>query len=249
VEILPSLPLLGTLLVLAVVDGTSIGTLGLPVWMLAQPRVRPQVVTTYLFTLAAFYWVLGVVIMQGLRLGLPALEGFGDTTAAAWVQLGIGAALFLASFLFDGPIGRWRRERQERRGKPSAWKRFRTTIVGPTAHAGAAVRVALAAGAIEAISMVPYLAAIGLLTANNIGAIEGAAILIGYCVVMVLPAIVLFALRMAFARACEPTLTRLSRWFERTGNEIVAWTIRVIGYLLVGDGVGRLHIALEASRT
>lgn len=245
-EIISSLPLLGTLLALALVDGTSLGTLGLPVWMLAQPTVRARAVLTYLGALAAFYLVLGVVLLLGVRTGLESIGDFGDTEAAAWIQVGVGVVLFLSSFLFDGPIGRWRRQRRQQKTRLSTWEKLKRSTTGPNAGSSAMVRLALAAGAVEAMSMVPYLAAIGLLSARGVHAAEGAVVLALYCAVMVLPALALLVLRLAVSSKIEPTLARLSGWFDRNGNDLLAWTLGIIGFLLVSDGMGRLRSFIDA---
>ena len=49
---------------LALVDSTSFGTLGIPVYMLVQPRVRVAALLGYLATIAGFYWLLGVVLVR-----------------------------------------------------------------------------------------------------------------------------------------------------------------------------------------
>ncbi|RPF22692.1 GAP family protein [Myceligenerans xiligouense] len=237
----PAGPLLAVLVGLALVDSTSVGTLGLPVFLLAQPRIRASAVLTYLGAIALFYWVLGVALHAGAGSALRVLEGAGSSRTLDQAQLVLGVGLFLASFLFDGPIGRWRRERRERAGKVSAMQRWKTRLVGPDASAGTVVATALAAGVVEAASMLPYLAAIGILTANGIGVVAGALILVAYCLVMVAPALLLLALRVGAARAIEPMLGRINDWFSRRSGDLLAWTLGIVGFLLAADAFGRLQ--------
>lgn len=233
-------PLLLVLAGLALVDGTSLGTLGLPVFMLARPRIRVRAVLAYLAAIALFYWVLGVALHAGAGNAWRFLEGAGASRAVDRAQLVLGIGLILASFLFDGPVGRWRRERRERSGRVPAVRRWKDRLVGPDASTGTAVVTALGAGLVEAASMLPYLAAIGILTANGIGVAGGAAVLAAYCVVMVAPALALLGLRLLAARAVEPALGRVDAWFARRSGDLLAWTLGIVGFLLAADAVGRL---------
>ncbi|GEA85760.1 MAG: GAP family protein [Cellulomonas sp.] len=225
---------------LAIVDSVSLGTLGMPVWMLAQPRVRTRAVVVYLATIAAFYWAVGVALLAGLQ---AVIEGFADVESRVldWVQLVVGVGLFAASFLFDGAIARRRRERRERSGRVSRWQRARQRIVGEDASPRVAAGVAIGAGVVELATMLPYLGAIGLLTANGVGLAAGSLVLVGYALVMVLPASVLLVARLALARQVEPTLQGMNGWFERRGGDVLAWTLGIVGFLVATDAVGRLQ--------
>lgn len=225
---------------LAIVDSASLGTLGLPVWMLAQPRVRARAVLVYLATIASFYWLVGVALLAGL---LAVVERLADVDSRVldWVQLVVGVALFAASFVHDSAIDRRRRERREREGTLSRWQRARARLVGPDASGRAAAGVAVGAGLVEVATMLPYLGAVALLSANDVGAGVGALVLVGYALVMVLPALALLGLRLALARQVEPALRRLNAWFERRSGELLAWTLGIVGFLLATDAVQRLQ--------
>ena len=235
-----SLPLVGALAVLALVDGTSFGTLGVPLLLLARPQVRVRGVLTFLAAIAAFYWVLGLLLFGLLATLLPSLRAVGDSTPVLWAQLVVGVVLLLASFLFDGPGGRWRRARRERSGRPSRTERLGSRLAGPEQRAGALVVLALGAGAVEAATMVPYLAALGILTTSGIAAPVTAAVLLGYAVLMIAPALVLTALRILLAGRMEPHLARMSAWFSRRADELIAWTLGIAGFLVARDAVVRI---------
>ncbi len=235
------MPLVGALVVLALLDSTSVGTLVLPIWMLARPRVRVAAVLLFLTTIAAFYWLLGVLLFTVLEAALPALRATGDSAPVVWAQLIVGVALFLVSFLFDGPGGRWRRKRIRRKGRRSRLQRWQSQITGYEPRPGAVIALALGAGAVEAASMVPYLAALGLLAAAGTSPLAGVGILLGYVVVMVAPALLLTALRIVLARRIEPFLTRMSEWFSRNADSLLAWTLGVAGFLVANDALGRLR--------
>lgn len=81
------------------------------------------------------------------------VENFGDalhSRAASWVQLGVG--LFALSFRFDG--------------KRATGPRLRPRMGGPRAM----VMLGLTAGVLEVATMVPYLAAVGIMTTSGLPA-------------------------------------------------------------------------------
>jgi len=236
--VIESLPaLLG---VLALTDSVSLGTLGLPVWMLAQPRIRPGVILIYLGTIAAFYWLVGVALLTVLSAVVESLSSSEATPVLDRVQLVVGLALFGASFLFDGPGGRWRQARRERSGRPSRWQRWRAGLVGEEAVARTGVLTALGAGLVEVATMVPYLAAIGILSANDVSVPAGVAVLAAYSLIMIVPALTLLALRLSLARVVERPLARMDAWFSRKGDELLAWTLGIVGFFVALDAFRRL---------
>nr|BFF20805.1 hypothetical protein GCM10025730_43260 [Promicromonospora thailandica] len=65
--------LVGALVVLALVDSTSFGTLLIPVWLLMAPgRVRVGRMLLYLGSIAGFYALVGLAILLGA-------DALGDT--------------------------------------------------------------------------------------------------------------------------------------------------------------------------
>jgi hypothetical protein len=100
----------------------------------------------------------------------------------------------------------------------------------------------VAAAGIEVLSMVPYLAAIGLLTAADLGAPPRVALLTGYVVVMVLPALLLLGVRTALGRRIEKPLQLVSAWMSRHLDGALGWILAIVGVLLVRDAVLRLHL-------
>ena len=105
---------------------------------------------------------------------------------------------------------------------------------------GVLVGLALGAGLLEVATMLPYLAAVGLLSASDLGAVAQGGVLAGYCLGMVLPALVLLGLRLRAARWVQPLLVRVGAWLERSGAETTAWVAGIVGCLLARDAVGRL---------
>jgi len=234
---------LGGLVVLALIDGTSVGTLGIPVWMLAQRRIRVRPVLGYLLTIAAFYWVLGIALLLGVDVLRRFADGLSDNPALAWAQLVVGVGLLAASFLFDEkPAARRRARREARGGGPTRVERLRSTVVGERASARAVVVLALVAGVIEAASMLPYLAAMGLLAASGYARASQIGLLVGYVLVMVAPAALLLGLRVALTGRVEPLLARINAWFARRSDAMLGWVLGIIGVLLALDAAGRLQL-------
>lgn len=181
----------------------------------------------YLATVATFYFLVGV----GLMLGLSAVvESFGDalhSQAAYWVQLALGGGLFALSFLFDP-------KRRQKRGKPE--RRFEPRPGGPRAM----VMLGLTAGLLEVATMVPYLAAIGIMTNAGLPAGQWAPLLAVYVLLMITPPLVLMALRGVAGPWLEPRLERLRAWMTRHSAAAVSWALAIVGSLLALDAAMNL---------
>lgn len=234
---------LGGLALLALIDSTSFGTLGVPVWMLVQPRVRAAAVLTYLAVIAAFYWLLGLALLGGAEALRGVWDSVADVTGSRpflWTQLVVGAGLFLGSFAFTRKRGEARRAR--RMGQPTRMERWTSRAMGPDVSLRTVTTVALGAGVVEAASMLPYLAAIGLLTTAGVGFVGNAGLLAAYVVVMVVPALALLGLRFAAHRQVGPLLERVHAWLQRNKDEMLGWVLGIVGFLVVSDAVQRLGL-------
>lgn len=88
-------PLELSLAVLALLDGLSIGTLLIPVFLLLAPRVRGGRVLLYLVTIAGFYLVVGVLVTLGMVNFIEVGQDFLSSTAGLVIRLVVGVALLL----------------------------------------------------------------------------------------------------------------------------------------------------------
>ena len=219
--------LLAALAVLALVDSTSFGTLLIPVWLMLVPgRLRRSRILAYLATVAGFYLLVGVVLLTVAATALPQLTALAATPAFLWIQLVVGVALLVGSFFIGG--------KRKRQG-PGRMARWRERAVSDADERGSVLPLmglAVTAAGIEVASMLPYLVGIGLLATSDLDAPARFAVLAGYCVVMVLPALVLLAIRSVASRAIESGLARISGWMERNAAETTAWIVGIIGFLL-----------------
>ncbi|MQA97054.1 MAG: hypothetical protein GEV11_21310 [Streptosporangiales bacterium] len=258
---------------LALVDATSFGTLGIPVFLLlttfaaatttaATPAASPPPVPggtpappsgetggaagagsgvtggasrgargvgrllVYLGTVAACYFALGVVLMTGVgALAAPPGEMLsGD--AGRWVELVVGVALFAVSFRFDS-------KRAARKGESRLTRRLSG---GPAAM----VALGMTATAVEAATMLPYLGALGLMTAAGLSAAQWLPLLAGYVVIMIVPALLLIAVRMLAGRRVQALLGRLGAFMRKHSASAVGWLLGIAGFLLTRDAAAHL---------
>lgn len=216
-----TLGLVAALAGLALLDSTSIGTLFIPIWlMLAPGRLKLSRFVVYLGTISVFYFGVGVLIV----LGASQVIGHLDSKIALWGQLVIGVLLFAVSFRFDSKkkldTGKW-----QNRANGSG-----------VALAG----VAVLAGVVELATMLPYLGAIGMMSAAGLNAGQIGLLLAGYCLVMIVPALLLLGGRLALRQRIEPFLTRISTWFAEKGAGATGWILGIAGFLVARDAVARL---------
>lgn len=236
------LALIGSLVVLALIDSTSFGTLLIPIWMMLAPgRLRPSRLLVFLATVAACYLVLGVVLLVGAAALLDEVRPVLETTPFRVVQLVVGIGLLGLGLV----IGRKRASGDSQPGRLLRW-RERAMTGGESA--AALVGLALAAVTLEATTMLPYLAAIGLLGASALTLPGSVAVLAGYCVVMVLPALVLLAARLVAAGRVQPVLAAVNRWMVRNAAGTTGWIVGIIGFLLARDAANRLELFAALSR-
>lgn len=224
--------LIPALVVLALLDSTSVGTLFVPVLLMLTPgRLRAAPLIGYLATIAIFYLALGVVIALGAR-PLFASVSLNLGKTGYWLELAAGVILFALSFRFDA---KRRPEASHEMGK-----KWTERVHKATESPRALVILALTAGLIEAATMFPYLGAIALLAGGGLGTPAIAAVLAGYCLVMILPALGLLGLRLARSERITPLLTRLNGWFEKNAVGATGWILGIVGFLLAVDAVSQL---------
>ncbi|WP_406077872.1 GAP family protein [Micromonospora sp. NBC_00858] len=218
---------------LALVDSTSIGTLFIPVWLLLAPGpVSVRRILTYLGTIAAFYLAVGLLLVWGGSRLADVLGGATDNRGVLWAQLVLGVALLALSFRYDG-------KRRTRTGGVLRW-RDRATAGDSSARwlAGLALLAALA----EVATMLPYLGAVGLLATSGVRTATVVALLAGYCLVMVLPAVLLLLARVARPALVEPVLARLNAWIITKAGSALGWLLGIVGFLIARDAAARLEL-------
>lgn len=224
---------IGVLVALALVDSTSFGTLLIPIWLLLTPgKLRLGRLASYLGTVVLFYFLVGLALAAGADSLVEALRGPLDAiSSTTWriIQLVIGIALIILSYVAEARIRRSRNDGKDGTvGRLEGWRSRALSDAG-SGGAGSLVKLALVGTSIELLTMLPYLAAIAMLTAADLGAVELTASIAVYCLVMVVPAIVLCAGRLTFHERVDPTLHKINDWFSRHSDKAVGWTLGGIG--------------------
>lgn len=246
------LALAASLAALALIDSTSFGTLLIPIWLLLAPgRVRAGRMLVYLGTIVVFYFAVGMAIVLGATTFIEDIGALLDTRPALWVQLVLGLGLLALSFRFDS------KKQAKEGGRMSRWREralgVETAADAEASGGGTRTRasvlplagLALAAATIEVATMLPYLAAIGMVTSAGLGAAETTLTMAGYCAVMVLPALVLLAARLVARNAVEPLLVRINDWMLKHAAGTTGWVLGIVGFLVARDAAWRLGL-LEA---
>lgn len=280
-DLLADAPLALTLGVLALLDGLSIGTLLIPLFLLLAPgRVRVGRVLLYLVTIAAFYLAVGILFMLGLVNLVDVAQEFLSSTAGQIARLVVGGALLVAALFMGGSAATQKKRdastpatsdpRAEyssltgmpvpptpaapaaglaaaetaapARQTPTRLTRWRDRLLSPDASGAAVMAVAVAAGLVEVATMLPYLVAMGMLAEAPITMPLRFGALAAYCVVMVVPAVILLVLRLVAAPVVERPLTRLAAWMERTGRENTAWIVGIVGFLIARGAATELGL-------
>lgn len=220
---------------LALIDSMSIGTLFIPLWLLLAPgEFSPRRLVVYLATLMLFYFASGILLMLGASvvidavLGAFAEGGALDNPLANGVMAAIGAVLVVLSF-----------RKPKKRAGPSRMERWRARAADVSSFPALA-SLALAAGVLEIWTMLPYLGAVALIGSSDFGWGGRIGWLAAYCVLMVLPAIVMVLLRAFAGRRFDPALGWLNAQMDRHGGGAALWMIGIAGALLAWFGASRL---------
>lgn len=208
-------------------DSTSVGTLVVPVLLrLTAATVRHTF--HYLLVIGVFYWMLGVALTAG---ALPLFERFGDALGSApamAVYADTGVLLVVWSYRIDPAAIR------KRGGDPEEGARRWLDRVH---DAGGSVRaltgLALLAGVVEAATMVPYLAAIGVIVDSGAGLGRSAVTLVGYCALMLVPGSLIAVVRAVAGSRVDTVLTRIRDRSVRHAASTVSWTVGIVGVLIV----------------
>lgn len=219
-----TIALLGTLVGLALIDSTSIGTVGVPV-MLTLARVPAPRQLVYLATITLFYFLVGVLVLLGLASFLDAVGDALKGTTAQVIQLLVGVCLFALSFRFD----------PKRRKASSA-----RTWLPAQASNHAMVSLGITSGVLELATMVPYIAAIGLLTRSGLSLVEQAATLGGYMLVMGLPGLILIIVAQLAGEGFDRFLRKIEGWITRNGDGLIGWALGILGFLLAINAASNL---------
>lgn len=235
--------LLISLFGLALIDSTSIGTLLIPIWLLLDHReVRATSLIIYLMTIAIFYLLIGLAIISGADF-LAGVEGEAQSSEALptnsitsllllIAQLAIGICLFAISFRFDS----------SKPGATARVERWKEKAANATTSVRFLMGLALFAAMAEVATMLPYLGAIALVASANLPWQQIVALMSAYCLMMILPAMVLLSMRMIVGERIRPMLLRVDQWITRNAASALGWVLGIAGFLIAGDGITKLLV-------
>lgn len=280
-ELFGGLPLPFSLALLALIDGLSVGTLLIPVFLLLHPgRVHARRILLYLVTIAAFYLLVGLLFLWGLVNLVDVASDFLASPAGLIIRLLVGGALLITAFVMPTgdksaaaaspsaslsasasvlpgtdlptayeasgssittppPAPAAVAEPRTRAGRITRW---RERLLDPRTRGTAVMAVAVAAGLVEVATMLPYIVAMTMLADAGIDTPLRVLSLVGYCALMILPAVVLLVLRLVAAPLVQRPLERFAAWMERTGAENTAWIIGIIGFLIARSAATELGL-------
>lgn len=240
------------LAILALIDSTSIGTLLIPLWLLLRPDARQMVprILLYLGVLAAFYLAVGIALLGGADWAVSGMGGqsLANLPVVQWAMV-LGGGGMLAYALQPNPARKAQKvaatSAQAGAGsgggtRSTAEAKWRDRLSRALRSPGAIAGLAVIAGLLELPTMLPYLAAIGLLANSRLALPAGILILAVYCLVMLLPALLLLALRTAAGRRLDPLLQRVSDKMGRLAGETILWVVGIAGFLLLRAGLSEL---------
>ncbi|WP_341976624.1 GAP family protein [Microbacterium sp. LTA6] len=267
-ELFAGAPLALSLVVLALLDGLSVGTLLIPVFLLLSPgRVRGGRIVLYLATIAGFYLVIGLLFLWGLVNVVDVANEFLSSPTGLICRLVVGVGLVIAAFAVPSskPKERVDAAPMAQHGlveasaesptsarsasaatdtppRPGRIVRWRDRMLDPKTSRGMVMGVAIAAGVVEVATMLPYILAMTMLADAGVEVSVRILALAGYCLLMILPALVLLVLRIVAAPLVARPLQRFAAWMERTGAENTAWIIGIIGFLVARTAASELGI-------
>ena len=238
------------LAVLALIDSTSIGTLLIPLWLVLRPdarKITPRILL-YLAVLAGFYLLVGIAVLSGAGWAISGL-GTQSLTSIPAIQWGMtlgGGAMFAYALFSGGSAGttaRKQRVQHQTAGLPeesAAERKWQERLSKALRSPGTMVTLGLLAGLVELPTMLPYLGAITLLANSTLVLPAEIAVLMLYCLVMLLPAVALLSLRAALSSRVDPWLRRISTKMGKFTGETLLWVVGIVGFLLLRAGLSQL---------
>lgn len=203
---------------LALLDSTSLGTLVIPLGLVVRRRrVDPGPMSVYFMTVCAVYFALGVALLAGIDVLAEIILPMTRTDAFRWVGLVLGVGLALFGILAPGP------KKPDPAGPGPAASRPAPVGLGAT------IALGLSAALTEAATMVPYIAATGIIAGMDTGWVGRMVVLAGYCLVMVAPAGLLIGVAALRGDRFFGRLERIIPRLEYEAKVTLLWIAAIVG--------------------
>lgn len=104
------------------------------------------------------------------------------------------------------------------------------------------VALALGAAVVEAATMLPYLGAMGIIQSMSVGMSSKIALIVGYCAVMILPAILMSVIAGVAGPAIFPRLERAIGRLEYEAKVTLLWIAAIVGFYMAYRSAVRLGL-------
>ncbi|KQU63395.1 hypothetical protein ASG66_02995 [Bacillus sp. Leaf406] len=168
----------------------------------------------YLSTVVILYFSLGVILMLGLGYVIDAFSNLFQNRVVSWGIFSIGVILFVASFFLP-------KNQKNRIPIPKTQSIISVVLIGVTTFL------------IEAGTALPYFAAVGLLTTNQLPYYQWLPILIIYNIIMILPAILIFFSYKVFGTWVTSSLNKLRTRLTTGSDSALSWIMCIVGLILI----------------
>lgn len=203
---------------LALLDMFSPSIIGVSVYvLLVAKKQQIRLLLTYLMTVALFYFSTGIFLMLGLGVIFNPISNLLDSYSARLIMTIVGAALF---------IGSWLVPKRKTNGAPKP----------KSLHVSSMVALGFTTSILEVATALPYFAAIGILTSNQIEFYEWLPILAGYNLIMIAPGIFLLCFHLLFRRFMNKPLRKIQTLFDQRTSSTLSWVMFFVGLILLING-------------
>ncbi|NMO96740.1 GAP family protein [Paenibacillus lemnae] len=208
---------------LSLLDTLSPAIIGVTLYvMITQTTKRGSRLLVYLITVTGLYFVLGLMLMLGLGILMETFTSLLEHRAVSWTLFIAGILLFAISFFIKPSTGK------------AGQLRPRSAGILPMIALGVSTFI------LEAGTAFPYFAAIGLMTTSNLALVEWLPILIGYQLVMMLPAILLYMLSSFIGPSVHRWLQRMHNWLVKQSGSMLSWILCIAGLILIFNSLDYL---------
>ncbi|MCQ4618952.1 GAP family protein [Corynebacterium sp. CCUG 59401] len=215
---------------LALLDSLSIGTLVIPLALILLWRsVRVPALAAYLLTVATVYFALGVAMLLGFT-GLSSyVERIIDTPVFPWITLILGAILAIYGIFGPDPVKPAPGELPKQLTKSIQTSLPRMIILG------------LGASLTEAATMLPYIAAMGIISDWDTPMAGQLIAIAAYCGVMIAPTVILTAIALVAGQKFFPRLETAIPRLQYEAKVTLLWIAAIVGIYMVIHSVAAIR--------
>lgn len=203
---------------LAILDMFSPAIIGVSVYILMKAKAKQAtLLLSYLLTVVIFYFCVGLCLMIGLDFIIDPIANIFNHKAAKIFLTVVGGLLFISS---------WFVPKRSNVGSPKP-KKFTVAAM---------IALGLTTSIFEVATAIPYFAAIGLMISNQFSSFEWLPILIGYNVIMILPALALLFLFILSRRFAQKPLNYLQSLAQKNTSSALSWIMCIAGIIMLVYG-------------